>query len=412
MLASVLWSAACIAADSATNSAATISAATDTVILIDGKKMQAKVASIDSNGLLGGEGLPANIPLSEVREISRTISLNEPAVHRVLYLYGGGHLIVKQVTLEDEKCVAHLISGTKLALPMSAVAGVRILDDPKKIGELQNSSDLREAASDPEETGTKDLLFVISTADDRPPKVQRASGVFEKLTADKVEFVWKDKRRVISRDKVFGFALAQVSDPPDLSGHVSVSLVDGSQIWCLINEFKDGKLSIQLPAGVDLSLPWNEVVRLDVRNDRLVFLSDLVPTQVNQQSLVAFPRKWRKNLNVLGQPLEVDKEKFTKGIGVQPRTSLTFSRPDGFDVLAATIGIDAAAKGRGDCEFVVLAGDKELARKRVRGSDSAIKLHVPIADHEKITLLVEAGEDLDLSDYANWCDIRFIKSGK
>ena len=60
----------------------------------------------------------------------------------------------------------------------------------------------------------------------------------------------------------------------------------------------------------------------------------------------------------------------------------------------------------------MLAGDEELARKRVRGGDEPVKIQLPVADFDEVTLVVEAGEDLDLSDYANWCDVRFIKSDK
>ncbi|MCG8583962.1 MAG: NPCBM/NEW2 domain-containing protein [Pirellulales bacterium] len=384
--------------------------AADLVVLIDGKRLEGKVTSIDENGAVAGEGLDAGLRLSDVREIARSTAERAPESHRVVYLFGGGHIVAKDVTLENEQCAVVLADGTKLDLPMSAIAGVRVLADTKAIKALQNADELASAVAAPDKIGNQDLLFVISKGDDRPDKVQRAPGVFERLAEDEIEFVWKGKKRTVSLDKVYGFALAQVSDPPDLSGHVNVTLADGSQVWCRVTGFKDGKLQVRLPTDTQLTIPWDDVVRLDVRNERLVFLSDLAPMQVSEESIVAFPRSWRRNKNVLAGPLQLGDTKFTKGIGVQPRTSIRFERPVDFDVLAATIGIDAAAKDRGDCEFVVLADDEELFRKRVRGADEPLQLQVSVEDRQTVTLLVEPGEDLDLSDYANWCDVRFIKT--
>ena len=382
----------------------TIVNAADVVVLIDGKRHEGTVESIDKEGVVSGSGLASGIRLDEVREIARDVKPNPAAEHILLHLFGGGQIIAEQVTLEDEKCVVTLKSGKKLDLPMSAVAGVRTLPDPKAIAALQNNDSLRAAVADP---GTRDILFIVTKG-----KVAPVPGFFERLTDKEIEFTYKDKKRTVERSRIFGFMLAQVKDAPDLAGHVKVSLTDGSQIWCRVDGFKDGNLAAKLPVGGEVALPWNDVVRLDVRNDRLVFLSDLTPKAIQEQPIVAFPRRWQTNRNVLGQVLQLGERQFTNGIGVQPRTSLTYERPEGFDSLAATIGIDAVAKGRGDCEFVVLAGDKELVRKRVRGGEEPVELRVTIADHAELTLRVEAGADLDLSDYANWCDVRFIKSNK
>ena len=381
-----------------------VASASDIVVLIDGTRHEGTVASIDKDGVVKGPGLAEGIRLSEVREIARDNKLSPATEHLVLYLFGGGQIIAEQVTIEDEKCAVTLKSGKKLDLPMSAIAGVRTLSDPKKIADLRNTDALRASAPDP---GTKDILFIVTKG-----KVAPVRGIFERLTADEIEFVYNDKKRDVERSRSFGFVLAHVKDAPDLAGHVKVSLVDGSQIWCHIEEFKDDKLAVKLPADVDVAISWGDVVRLDVRNDRLVFVSDLTPTAVQQQPIVAFPRRWQRNRNILGHVLQLGEQQYTNGIGVQPLTNLTYARPDGFDTLAATVGIDAVSKGRGDCEFVVLAGEKELIRKRVRGGEKPVELRVSVAGHADITLRVEAGADLDLSDYANWCDVRFIKTNK
>jgi len=100
---------------------------------------------------------------------------------------------------------------------------------------------------------------------------------------------------------------------------------------------------------------------------------------------------------------------FYKGLGVHATCRLTFDRPDQFNVLAATIGIDDETNGRGDCEFVVMGDGKELFRKRIRGKDEAQLIRVKIDGFKKITLAVEPGQDFDFSDHGDWGDVRLIR---
>ena len=96
-------------------------------------------------------------------------------------------------------------------------------------------------------------------------------------------------------------------------------------------------------------------------------------------------------------------------MGVHARSLLTFEAEKKWDTLAATIGLDPAAGGKGDCEFVVLADDQELFRRRMTGSDPAEEIELAISGAVQVTLIVEPGDGLDLADHANWCDVRFVR---
>jgi hypothetical protein len=100
---------------------------------------------------------------------------------------------------------------------------------------------------------------------------------------------------------------------------------------------------------------------------------------------------------------------FDKGLGVHSRSSLTFAADKKWDWLAATVGIDAAANGKGDCLFSVMVDGQTIYTRRVQGTDPPYEVQVSIAGREQVTLLVEPGEGLDLADHANWCDARFLK---
>jgi hypothetical protein len=136
--------------------------------------------------------------------------------------------------------------------------------------------------------------------------------------------------------------------------------------------------------------------------------------------LVTFAKPWRRDRSVAGGVLSLPQHdestnqrrvrRFDKGLGVHARSRLTFEVEDGFDQFAAVIGIDAETQGRGDCEFVVLADGREVYRQRVRGDDAPRDVNLDIAGVKRLTLLVEAGEELDLADHADWGDARLLKS--
>jgi hypothetical protein len=139
-------------------------------------------------------------------------------------------------------------------------------------------------------------------------------------------------------------------------------------------------------------------------------LSDLTPVAVDEEPVVAYPRAWQRDRSVAGGPLTVGGQTFTKGIGVQAYSRLTFEAGAKFDVFTATIGIDDATAGRGDCLFVVLGDDQELFRKRMKATDAPSDLRVDIRGVKNVSLVVEPGEDLDLGDHADWCDACLIRT--
>ena len=151
------------------------------------------------------------------------------------------------------------------------------------------------------------------------------------------------------------------------------------------------------------------MTRVTVCSDLLVYLSDLTPVDVEEQPIVALPRSWQRDKNVTGRPLQLARRVYSKGIGVEARSRLSFDAAQEYQRLVATIGIDAAAGKRGDCEFVVLGDGKELFRRRMRAADSPYQVRVDVGGMNQVTLLVEPGEDLDFGDHADWCEVCLLR---
>jgi len=304
------------------------------------------------------------------------------------------------VTLNDETCQLTWLYG-QLKLPIEAVRGIRLSDeaDVKKLpaGHDTFTADLNTPPTD------KDRLFVMVEN-----KIQSLPGVFLDLSAEKVKFSFEDQDRELDRSRAFGLTLAGAGKRLDLTGRALIHLADGSSFWATIASLENGATTLKLTSGHELKLPWAAITRLDVRSDRLTFLSDLEPTNVEEKA-IAYVGPWQKDRSVRGKTLTLKGKTFDKGIGVHATSRLTFDIDPKFNAFAATIGIDDMTKGKGDCEFVVLADGKELFRKRVKGSDQPEEVRVSLGSAKKLTLAVEAGEDLDFSDHGNWGDARLIR---
>ncbi len=221
-----------------------------------------------------------------------------------------------------------------------------------------------------------------------------------------------DAARKLPRAKVYGLVLAHKNERPDHTGQCLVRLKDGSSLWAAVKDMANGRLDLRVADKLDLARPWDAVCRLDVRSSRCAFLSDLDPIEAIEEPLVTYAGPWRRDRNVLNQPLTLGKTVYEKGIGVHSRCRLSYALDGKFDLFAATVGIDASTGGKGDCVFAVLADGKELFRKQMRGPDAPADVRVKVAGAQRLTLLVDWGEDLDLADRADWCDARVIRETK
>jgi hypothetical protein len=251
----------------------------------------------------------------------------------------------------------------------------------------------------------------------RDGRVLTFHGLLEKIDENKVTFAATISKgqppvlREFTHQQAYAAVLAQIGPAADRTGTALVQLADGSSVSGEVIGLADGKLSLQIARGVEAVVPWGDVKSAVIRSNRVAFLSDETPTEsVRRPVLIAIERPWQPDRNVLGGVLTLGKSTFDKGIGVQSYSRLTFARAKEMSTFAATIGIDAAARGPAECVFVVEGDGREIFRQRVATGDAPRDVRLDIGSYDAMTLIVQPGRDLDMADYANWCDARFLKA--
>jgi len=374
----------------------------DRLVLLDGTALDDTVAAIDPGGAVRTKGSGAPIELDGLRRIERPgPAAPAQAAPCEVYLAGGGVLRAQDAAFDGRQFSVTWAYGGPTALPLAAVRALLLGRAPA--GDAGALAPEFAAALARDELPRDELFAAADQA------LQVVRGALQKVSPQEVRFIWNDAERQVQRARVYGVVLARRGAPPDRAGQCLIRLADGSSLWATVAGMKGRRLSVGIPGGADLVLPWDAVRRIEVRSTRMVFLSDLDPVEVRQEPLVTYAGPWRRDRNVLGGPLVLAETAYEKGLGVHSRTCLVYQVGGRYDVFAATIGIDASAAGRGDCVFSVAADDKELFRKRVRGTDPPVPVRLPVRGAGRLALAVDWGEDLDLADLADWCDARLLK---
>ncbi len=233
----------------------------------------------------------------------------------------------------------------------------------------------------------------------------------EEIGESTVRFEWEKKLQSADRSRVVGIVFAR-SRAAVSSPSFTASLADGSSIAFreLTAGPSDSEKNLRISDDSVLTVRSNELVQIVIPSPRLRFLSELPPSAVTEQPVLALPRSWQKDRNVRGERLSANGELFEHGIGVQAGTSLTWDLPPGALEFVAIIQRTPPASAGGTCEFVVLADDREVFRRSMTADSPAESIRVPLGQSARITLRVEDGGDLDLGDHANWCDAHLLFS--
>ena len=368
--------------------------AQDRLILLDGSVVEGTIHSIDERGTIAGEGI-SDLVIDGLRRIETPVELTPAESELSGELLGGGTISLSKFSIDDQQqCHLHNEHLGEIVVPIDALRSVRFVGGKPNPVFMEGRGEKRD----------EDRVFVKLGGG-----LQPIDGLIESIDDFKVVIDPGSGLKTITREKVYGIVFAMVGRAPDHGGEALVTIADGSTVWGQVTSLAEGTLRLAVVGGAEVTAPWAKVHRMQVRSSRMVFLSDLEPVEARHQPLVTLERPHQADASVAGNPLTLSGRQFEKGLGVAANSTLVFNNESNFGLFAATIGIDEETEGRGDCVFVVEVDGREKLRQRMTGKDAPKKIAVEIGEGKRIALIVEAGEDLDLSDHADWCDARFVK---
>ena len=92
----------------------------------------------------------------------------------------------------------------------------------------------------------------------------------------------------------------------------------------------------------------------------MTYLSDLTPSKVEETPFFGHRLSWRRDVNLLGEPLRMKGQTYARGVAVHSRCVLTYDLNGRYSTFEALVGFDDAAKGLGRVDCRVFADGKEL----------------------------------------------------
>lgn len=256
----------------------------------------------------------------------------------------------------------------------------------------------------------------------------QVQGEFRGLTMDEstqlpqIVFVVRGTESRVAMDRVISLRLRSSDKEASVTirDHWTFAFSEGSRVNVrspLINE--SGAKWISL-SGVAQKLAgelfWQNVVCVEPPRSDVLFLSDQTPLNYRHLPTFGAPVDWRRDRSATGSSLRHRKDYFEKGIGMWSNSRLSFAVPKNAKRFEAETCIDEGAEEKGSVVFRVLAqtaGEKpelkELFRSEVlRGGGDSKSISVDLAGAGSLILLVEAADQGEAGDLADWLDARFV----
>lgn len=367
--------------------------------LINGTTLKSSIQGIASEGQVDGNAIPPDLNIRQVLSIKTARKLSDSPEDRAkLQFVGGGELWIDSVSMADEKIKSFSAIGTR-ELPLELLSAIVWTNSPLIDRKIKAPS------------VDYDVIFVNTSSGER-----MVEGILEAVDSEFVRIKYKGESKKIGLGKVKAIVTADLGLEKPGGAAAAILLTDGSQIVGEILKLEGGIFTVGVTAENSVQVPARKVVSIVIQSDRLRYLSDQEPLEVQEKSIFAFQRPWKKNLSVAGKPLEIrlkDSEEvrsFKKGLGMQASSRLVFANDAGFDRFSAVAGIAAETNGRGDCQMIVRGDGIELWSERVTGEGGPLEVDVDIEGLKEIVLMVSPGAEFDLGDHANWGEARFIKT--
>lgn len=382
------------------------------------------------------------VPVNTISQVSFPIKPEPPPGNRVQFLLNDGGTLAGEILADhgEETVIARTSLADRTVFRFDRLAAIRLAEGsafPRSL-ELFEST-LRQRLPGQDQLITRSL---------DEPRVVR--GRLESLNAERGAFSLGDSPRTFMIDRMFAVVLASGASPR-APLPASLILSDGTTFSARLRSGDERSLSLETSFGMEIELPVSRILELHFQSERIVYLAQFSPVEQHVEGRLHRPWPIRVDRGVAGAPLTLNGRVFRRGIGVHSYTELAFELDAPFESFAATIGIDDSVRPRGDVVFRVL-GEEGMSPQQsdtrgtvrlplptesatgpravesrsepstgkrllfdsgpVTGRDAGRDILVDIRGVRRLWLVVDFGEQLDLSDHANWADARLIKPAK
>jgi hypothetical protein len=315
-------------------------------------------------------------------------------------LVGDEQLFGRLEGLDEE--VLHLRTSwnDRLDVPLALVAGIHVASADRK--EPADSFERRLRSR-----GAEDLLLART----RDGEVVALSGIVGGTDGDKLRFRYRDQDRTLPLRVVEGLVLAARPAPERAEGSwATFSLPGGLSLTGRWKAIEGTTWKVETPWGQAVGVPAGEVEAVRFRGGKMVYLSDLEPSRVEETPFFGRGFPWRRDVNLQGGPIKIDGEMYERGVAVHSRCMLSYDLDGRYSTFRALVGFDDAARRKGRVDCRVFADDREVfANPDLRADAPPVPLDLPVAGVKQLRLLIGYGPAQDTGDRVVWANARLYQ---
>ncbi len=164
--------------------------------------------------------------------------------------------------------------------------------------------------------------------------------------------------------------------------------------------------------GTAVEVPLEQIVALDLRQGRAVYLSDLKPRRYEHLPYLGVRWPYVPDGSVAGRELHLGGSTYDKGIGMHSESRLTYDLARTYRWFEALVGLDDDTGRAGNVEVEVLVDGKvqDLGwGPELRAPMGPRAVRVGVAGARELMLVVKFGRHGDVHDHVDWVDARLLK---
>ena len=392
------------------------------VSLLDGTSTAGRLVQLSEAGLEidadGQKTFAWNSMLAVTVKQPAEPPIEPPAVR--VDLVDGSRLLATGYTVAADKAAIAVFGGGAVAVPARSVQSTRF---------KPQDADVVRQWSEIEKSDLKgDVLVVRKTvpgdaAGGAPTtSLDYLEGVLHDVTDAAVQFDFEGKRVEIPREKVEGLIYFHPPGRELPEALCTVADSVGSQFNATTVRLAGESLELTLVSGPVVTLALASLRQLDFTAGRIVFLSDLEPASVEWNSYLDVNRTLpslarlfhpRADRSFSGSKLKVRvnrrTEEFAKGLAIHSRTNLVYRLPAGVLRFQALAGIDESVRAGGNVRLVIRGDNQVLLDETVSAEAEPVPVDVDVTGIERLKILVDFGENMDIGDALHLCNARLTK---
>jgi NPCBM/NEW2 domain len=197
--------------------------------------------------------------------------------------------------------------------------------------------------------------------------------------------------------------------------YARVVLTGGARLSFSSVELEAGEkpqFSGKMLAGPVVRFPLEDLLALDRRQGRTVYLSDMKPKNFEHTPYLDLSWPLLSDAAVTGRALRVGGDVFDKGLGMHARSRVTYTLDGAYQRFEALVGLDVASGKRGRVKIAVLVDGKKQKLgidRELTAKDAPREVRVAVHNAKELTLLVDFGSTGDVQGHVNWAEARLIK---